>query len=141
MKNERRKRLNSRAELLAAWSDYKAACDQATALRTEFSHRTSEFVTAEIPAPLTYTIKGFCQFLGMSEANFYLTYDRRERFKTAIELMKDECELDARAKFENGTLNPRLAGLWMSNYGYGASVEAHLGGDMTLSVNVDYGET
>lgn len=139
MKNERRKRINTVAELREAWLDYRSACDGATALRTEFCHKTGEFVTGEIPAPITCTIKGFCRFIGMSEANFYLTYDRRERFSDEIARMKQDCELDARAKFENGTLNPRLAGLWMSNYGYGACVEAHLGGDMALSVNVDYG--
>lgn len=32
--------------------------------------------------------------------------------------MKDDCEIDAREKFELGILNPRLSGLWMSKYGY-----------------------
>jgi hypothetical protein len=38
--------------------------------------------------------------------------------------MKEECEIDARQKFENNTLNSRLAGLWMSNYGYSTKSES-----------------
>jgi hypothetical protein len=83
-------------------------------------------VTAVIPAPVTYTIKGFCKFIGMSEANFYITYDRNEKFKSVITRMKEECEVDAREKFENGTINSRLAGLWMSNYGYSTKAETNM---------------
>lgn len=105
------------------WVEYKDYCDNKTVVRTEFSQKTSEFVTAVIPSPVTYTIKGFCLWIGMTETNFYLTYDKDEKFKLVITRMKEECEVDARQKFENNTINSRLAGLWMSHYGYTTKTE------------------
>lgn len=107
-----------------AWEKYKVYCDSQTAIRTEFSQKTSEFVTAVIPAPITYTVKGFCIHNGMTEQNFYATYNKNERFESVIARMKEECEIDARRKFENNTINSRLAGLWMSNYGYTTKAES-----------------
>ena len=40
------------------------------------------------------------------------------KFESVIACMKEECEVDAREKFELGVIDSRLAGLWMSNYGY-----------------------
>lgn len=107
-----------------AWEKYKVYCDSQTAIRTEFSQKTSEFVTATIPAPITYTVKGFCIHNGITEQNFYATYNKNERFESVIARMKEECEIDARRKFENNTINSRLAGLWMSNYGYTTKAES-----------------
>lgn len=120
------KRINSPKAMEIAWESFKDYCDHRTVTRTEFSQKLSEFVTAVIPAPVTYTVKGFCKFIGMSEANFYITYDKNEKFKSVITRMKEECEVDAREKFENGTINSRLAGLWMSNYGYSTKAETNM---------------
>lgn len=106
------------------WTAYKMFCDSKTVVRTEFSQKSSEFVTAVIPAPITYTIKGFCLWCGMTEQNFYATYNSDKRFESVIARMKEECEIDARQKFENNTINSRLAGLWMSNYGYSTKTES-----------------
>lgn len=86
----------------------------------------------------------------MTEANFYITYvndehhgiseKAREEFKLVIACMKEECENDARQKFENGTIDPKLAGLWMSKHGYTTNVDQKVDADMTLNVKVDYGE-
>lgn len=122
------------------WEEFKKYCDSKTVTRTEFSQRTSEFITAVIPAPVTYTIKGFCVYIGMTEQNFYATYNKNPAFESVIGRMKDECEADAREKFENNTLNSRLAGLWMSNYGYSTNVTADVDTDMDLKVSVDYGD-
>lgn len=54
----------------------------------------------------------------MTEAAFYALYDKDPKLEPVIARMKQDCENDAREKFENGTLDSRLAGLWMSNYGY-----------------------
>lgn len=124
MAKEYSKKINSPKAMREAWEAFKAYCDSKTVIRTEFSQKTSEFVTAVIPSPITYTIKGFCSFVGMTETNFYLTYDKNEKFKSVIACMKEECEIDAREKFENGTINSRLAGLWMSNYGYTTKAES-----------------
>lgn len=120
------KRINTEKAMYDAWESFKYYCDHKTVTRTEFSQRSSEFVTAEIPSPVTYTIKGFCNYIGMTETNFYLTYNSNEKFKSVIARMKEECEVDAREKFENGTLNSRLAGLWMSNYGYTTKAESNM---------------
>ena len=117
------KKIKTPKAMEEAWEAFKAYCDSKTVVRTEFSQKTSEFVTAVIPAPITYNIKRFCSFVGMTETNFYLTYDKNEKFKSVIARMKEECENDAREKFENGTINSRLAGLWMSNYGYTTSTK------------------
>ena len=106
------------------WDEYKEYCDTKTVIRTEFSQKSSEFVTAVIPSPTTYTIKGFCVWCGMTEQNFYATYNNDKRFESVITRMKEECEIDARQKFENNTINSRLAGLWMSNYGYSTKSES-----------------
>lgn len=124
MAKEYSKKIKSPKAMEEAWEAFKAFCDNKTVIRTEFSQKTSEFVTAIVPAPITYTIKRFCSFVGMTETNFYVTYDRNEKFKSVIAYMKEECENDAREKFENGTINSRLAGLWMSNYGYSTKSES-----------------
>lgn len=118
------KKFRTEKAMAASWEQYKQHCDSKTVTRTEFSQKTAEFVTAVIPAPVTYTIKGFCLFIGMTEANFYATYAKDKKFELVIARMKEECEIDARQKFENNTINSRLAGLWMSHYGYSTKSES-----------------
>ena len=139
-KKEKSKRFNTPEAMQDKWKEYKEYCDSQTVTRTEFSQKNSEFVSATIPAPITYTIKGFCIWLGMTETNFYLTYNDNDRFKSVIAHMKEECEMDARRKFENNTINSRLAGLWMSNYGYTTNVNEKVEADMDLNISVDYGD-
>jgi hypothetical protein len=113
-----RRRKFTVAGLSHCWEDFKQYCDSQMVTRTEFSQKTACFVTAKIPAPITYTIKGFALYCGMSEQNFYATYAHDAKFEPVYARMKDECEQDARRKFENGVLPTQLSGLWMSNYGY-----------------------
>ena len=40
--------------------------------------------------------------------------------------MREECEIDARRKFETGMIPSQLAGLWMSNYGYSTKTNAEI---------------
>lgn len=140
MAKEHSKKFNTAKAMWEKWERFKAYCDSRTVTRTEFSQKSSEFVTAEIPAPVTYTIKGFCKYIAMTETNFYLTYDKNDKFKSVIARMKEECEIDAREKFENNTLNSRLAGLWMSNYGYTTNVSQDIDADMDLNISIDYGD-
>ena len=129
-------------EMWQKWEEFKEYCDHEMVIRTEFSQKASEFVTASIPAPITYTIKGFCKFIGMTEQNFFATYNKNKKFELVISRMKEECEIDARKKFENGTINSRLAGLWMSHYGYTTNnnVNAEVEADMDLNITIDYGD-
>lgn len=126
--------------MLQAWQEYKESCDNATVVQTTFSQKDGKYITANIPHPVTYTFKGFANFAGMTETNFYETYREKKGFKSVIACMKEECELDARKKFENGTLDSRLAGLWMSNHGYTTNVDQKVDADMSLNIQIDYGD-
>lgn len=68
--------------------------------------------------PLTYTIEGFCVHVKISRQGFYDTYFCSKSYKAVCERIREECEVDARRKFETGQLPGKLAGLWMSKYGY-----------------------
>lgn len=124
MAKEYKKKINSPKAMEDAWEQYKEKCDSDKVVKTEFSQKLGEFVTAVIPAPTTYNLKGFCNFIGMTKQNFYATYEKKEKFDSVIARMKQECEDDARKKFENKTLPSQLAGLWMSNFGYSTKTES-----------------
>ena len=44
--------------------------------------------------------------------------------------IREECEADARRKFELQVIPSQLAGLWMSKYGYTTKVENNLSGGL-----------
>ena len=140
-------------ELQQKWKEFKKKCDNNTINnKVDTTNKVTEgekTVTVKqdhkqsVRSPITYTIEGFCVFLGISRQAFYNTYYKKDEeniseedkeFVDIVELMREECEIDARAKFETGQINSRLAPLWMSKYGYSvksesdvkASVEAKL---------------
>ena len=104
--------------LEAKWEEYKKKCNNRVVLTHDFSSKNSEFVSAELRRSVTYTIEGFCVFSGISRQSFYDYYAEDERFADIVTRMKEECEIDAREKFELGVIPSQLAGLWMSKYGY-----------------------
>lgn len=114
----------------AVWERYKEQCDGNTRHVVSVSKRDGEIVHADVPAPLTYTVKGFCLFAGISEQAMYDTYGKDGRFLESLTRVRAECELDARKKFEQGYLDPKLAALWMSNYGYSTKTEAKVDSSM-----------
>ena len=136
----RKRKFGSAAALEKAWEEYKAYCDGKTVVTTSFSQRSGKFVTAEIPHPITYTIKGFCAFVGMVESGFYDLYDKDPKLESVIARMKQDCEIDAREKFENGTLDSRLAGLWMSNYGYTTKTDTKIDANAGVTIIDDSGD-
>ena len=85
-----------------AWEEYKAWCNNQTVLTHEFSSKNSEFVSKELKRSITYTIEGFCVYIGISRAAFYEYYADDKRFVDIVTRMKEECEIDARMKFELG---------------------------------------
>ena len=111
-------KFRSAKQMWEAWEQYKRECDNKTVSVTEFSAKNSEFVTADIKRPVSCTITGFADFCDMTRQNFYATYAHNPKFDTVIARIAEKCETDAREKFEQGSLDPRLAALWMSNYGY-----------------------
>ena len=108
-----------------AWCDYKVDCDGRTKKQTTFSQREGRHITEEVPAPVSYSIRGFCVWIGMTEQNFYATYkdSNKDKFECVIARMLTECEIDTKEKLETARIEPRLAGLLLSKYGYSTTVE------------------
>ena len=44
--------------------------------------------------------------------------------------MREECEVDARKKFELQMIRSQLAGLWMSKYGYTTKQDTNISGSL-----------
>ena len=113
-----RGKIKNPKQFLDLWEEYKHYCDTKKRIVYDLNKKTGRYNKREITSPITYTIKGFAVFLGMTERNFYSTYDKNPKFQYVIARAKEECETDTRVKFELGYINPKLAGLWMSKYGY-----------------------
>ena len=124
----RARKFPSAKALEKAWGEYKAWCNSQKAITHGFSAKNSEFVTAELPHSTTYTIEGFCVWAGLSRSAFYDTYGSSEAFSDTVTRMREECEVDARMKFELGEIDAKLAGLWMSRYGYSTRSETDISG-------------
>lgn len=119
----RPRKFKSAKALEAAWEEFKQWCDDRSVLTHEFSAKNSEFVSKQLKRSITYTIEGFCSHVGISRAAFYEYYANDSRYVDIVTRMREECETDARMKFELGIIDPRLAALWMGRHGYGARVE------------------
>ena len=115
----RARKFPSAKALEKAWGEYKAWCNSQKAITHGFSAKNSEFVTAELPRSTTYTIEGFCAWAGINRQAFYKTYGQDDKYCDIVTRMREECEIDARMKFEMGVIDAKLAPLWMSRYGYG----------------------
>lgn len=113
-------------QLEEAWEAYKAECDNQMVLTHDFSSKNSEFVSKELRRSVTYTIEGFCVFSGISRSTFYEIYAEDKRFSDMVTRMKEECEVDARKKFELQMVPSQLAGLWMSHYGYTTKTDTNV---------------
>lgn len=120
-----------------AWEAYKAACDSHMVLTHEFSAKNSEFVSKELRRKVTYTIEGFCVFAGIARQDFYATYADDEKFSDIVTRMREECEVDARMKFELGIIPSQLAGLWMSRHGYTTKTDSTVTGAVPVVIGGD----
>lgn len=120
-----------------AWEEYKAWCNNQTVLTHEFSSKNSEFVSKELKRSITYTIEGFCVHIGLARSTFYQIYGEDERFSNIVTRMKEECEIDARMKFELGVIDPKLAGLWMSKHGYTTKTDTNVSGSVPVVISGD----
>lgn len=119
----RPRKFNSVKAMSQAWDEYKEYCNNQSVLAHDFSAKNSEFVSAKLKKTITYTIEGFCVWAGLARSKFYETYAEDEKFRDIVTRMREECEVDARAKFEIGAVPSQLAGLWMSKYGYSTKIE------------------
>ena len=112
----RPRKIKSVKALEEAWEEYKNYCDNQTVLTHEFDAKHGNFVSSKLTRAITYTIEGFCLYIGLSRSKFYATYSEDERFRDIVTRMKEECEVDARRKFELQMIPTQLAGLWMSKH-------------------------
>lgn len=109
-------------EIAKKWEKYKLKCDNNVKRRQKtvktvgddgVEHK--EIVKWDELAPLTYTVDGFCVFLPLSR-RLWGQYREHEDYQEICEMIDDECKTNARARFEDGTLNTRLAGIWLGRY-------------------------
>ena len=119
----RPRKFKSAKQLEETWEEYKEYCDNQVVLTHDFSSKNSEFVSKELKRSITYTIEGFCVYAGISRESFYEHYAGNDRYTDIVTRMKEECEVDARKKFELQLIPSQLAGLWMSKHGYTTKVE------------------
>ena len=122
----RPRKFDSVEQLEKEWEEYKRHCNNRKVLTHDFSSKNSEFVSKKLTRSVTYTIEGFCVFTGISRASFYEHYAENEEFTDIVTRMREECEIDAREKFELGVIPTQLAGLWMSKHGYTTKAENDL---------------
>ena len=123
-------KIKSPEEMEQFWEAYKQECDNQEVLTHDFSSKNSEFVSAKLKRSITYTIEGFCVYLGIARSKFYEAYANRKRYGDIVTRIREECEADARKKFELQIIPSQLAGLWMSKYGYTTKVENNLSGGL-----------
>lgn len=128
----RQRKFKSVKALAEAWGAYKTYCDNQMVLTHDFSPKNSEFVSSELRRSITYTIEGFCVYAGISRSAFYQYYAGDEKFVDIVTRMKEECEVDARKKFELQVIPAQLAGLWMSKYGYTTKQDTSISGSLDL---------
>lgn len=124
----RPRRFKTAKALSDAWEQYKAWCNDQNVLTHDFSAKNSEFVSKELKRSVTYTIEGFCVWEGIARSKFYETYAEDDKFRDIVTRMREECEVDARMKFELGIIDTKLAPLWMSKHGYSTKQENNLAG-------------
>lgn len=121
-------------EMAILWGEYKAECDNHTIIKSFVEHGMLKNI--EVRAPRTYTIKGFCLYLGINESTWQRTYKDEQLFSDVVEMIRMDCEVDSRGKFEDGILNPRLAPLWMSSYeGYSAKTQTEIKGGVPVVIS------
>ena len=136
----RPRKIKSVKALEDAWEEYKEFCNNQMVLSHEFSAKNSEFVSANLKRSITYTIEGFCVFVGLARSTFYQIYGEDAKYSDTVTRMREECEIDARTKFETGQIPSQLAGLWMSNYGYTTKTDNKIDADVGVTIIDDLGE-
>lgn len=118
-----KRKISSPAQMEQLWEEFKSFCDNQQVMRHEFSQRNSEFVSKPLTKRISYTIEGFCVYIGLLRKNFYETYAADPEYRDIVARMREECEFDVRTKFETGDIPHQLSALWMSKFGYSTKVD------------------
>lgn len=129
----RPRKIKSPAELERYWSDFKEYCDKHVVETHGFSQKRGKYVSNNLTKPLTYTIEGLCVFIGIARRTFYDTYNSDPRFSHIVTRIREECEVDARRKFETEQIPSQLAGLWMARHGYTIKNDTQVSGRVAVA--------
>ena len=126
-----KRKISSPEQMEQLWENYKEYCDNYQVTQTEFSGKESRFVEGTVKKPITYTIEGFCVYIGLARSKFYETYAESEEYRDIVTRMRDESEADVRKKFETGTIPTQLSALWMSKFGYATKQQTDVNASMS----------
>ena len=126
-----KRKISSPEQMEQLWEQYKEYCDNYQVTQTEFSGKESRFVAGTVKRPITYTIEGFCVYIGLARSKFYETYAESEEYRDIVTRMRDESEADVRNKFETGTIPTQLSALWMSKFGYATKQQTDVNASMS----------
>ena len=126
-----KRKISSPEQMEQLWGNYKEYCDNYQVTQTEFSGKESRFVAGTVKRPITYTIEGFCVYIGLARSKFYETYAESEEYRDIVTRMRDESEADVRKKFETGTIPTQLSALWMSKFGYATKQQTDINASMS----------
>ena len=126
-----KRKISSPEQMEQLWEQYKEYCDNYQVTQTEFSGKESRFVAGTVKRPITYTIEGFCVYIGLARSKFYETYAESEEYRDIVTRMRDESEADVRKKFETGTIPTQLSALWMSKFGYATKQQTDINASMS----------
>ena len=126
-----KRKISSPEQMEQLWEQYKEYCDNYQVTQTEFSGKESRFVAGTVKRPITYTIEGFCVYIGLARSKFYETYAESEEYRDIVTRMRGESEADVRQKFETGTIPTQLSALWMSKFGYATKQQTDVNASMS----------
>ena len=126
-----KRKISSPEQMEQLWEQYKEYCDNYQVTQTEFSGKESRFVAGTVKRPITYTIEGFCVYIGLARSKLYETYAESEEYRDIVTRMRDESEADVRKKFETGTIPTQLSALWMSKFGYSTKQQTDVNASMS----------
>lgn len=126
-----KRKIESPEQMEQLWEKYKEYCDNYQVTQTEFSGKESRFVSGTVKKSITYTIEGFCVYIGLARSKFYATYLEDKDYEDIVTRMRDESEADCRKKFETGCIPTQLSGLWMSKFGYATKQQTDVNASMS----------
>ena len=130
----RPRKIQSPEQMEQLWEEYKEHCNNRTVLTTEFSSKACEFISDNVKKSVTYTIEGFCVYIGIARSKFYDTYAESEEYRDLVTRIREESEQDVRDKFELGVIPTQLSGLWMSRYdGYSTKQQIDVNAKVTAA--------
>lgn len=128
----RPRKISSPEEMERMWEEYKEYCDNREVRVNDFSGKECKHVTGTVKKATTYTIEGFCVYIGIARSKFYETYAESEEYRDLVSRMREESEQDVRNKFELGMIPTQLSGLWMSRYdGYSTKQQVDVNAAMS----------